>query len=355
MKLAIMLPNWVGDACMATPTLRALREGLQEFDEVCWVGRPAPLMVLEGLPWADTRLMYKPRARGGDLLSRRGLVRELRRRQFDAVVLFTNSLSSAAIAWLSGIPRRIGFARDGRSWLLTDRIPVIDGHRNAHTDPCIDTYLRLASHLGCDVSDRRMELAVTDKDRNQTDELWRTVGFEDHRFTVLMNTGAAIADTKRWPVEHAAATARALSRQYGAQVLIHCGPAERGIADEVQARAGEPRVRSMGCMTTLPLGLSKGAIHRSDLVISTDSGPRHMAVAFGKPIVTLFGSVSAALTTTYNRPETILSLGLACQPCGKYQCPLKHARCMKDLDSQRVLNAAMKIIEDSLGMLRRAS
>jgi heptosyltransferase-2 len=355
MKLAIMLPNWVGDACMATPTLRALRAGLREFDEICWVGRPAPLMVLDGLHWADSRLMYKPRARGADLLSRRGVVRALRQRHFDAVVLFTNSLSSAAIAWLSGIPRRIGFARDGRSWLLTDRIPVIQGERNAYTDPCIDTYLRLASYLGCDVSDRRMELAVTEEDRKLTDELWRQVGFQHDRFTVVMNTGAAIADTKRWPIEHAAATARALSQQYGAQVLIHCGPAERSIADEVQARAGESRVRSMGCIPSLPLGLSKGAISRSDLVISTDSGPRHMAVAFGKPIVTLFGSVSAALTVTYNRPETILSLGLACQPCGKYQCPLKHARCMKDLDSQRVLNAALKIIEDSPWMLRRAS
>jgi heptosyltransferase-2 len=198
-------------------------------------------------------------------------------------------------------------------------------------------------------------LAVTEEDRNRTDELWRQVGFQDDRFTVVMNTGAAIADTKRWPVEHAAATARVLSRQYGAQVLIHCGPAEREIADEVQARVGEPRVRSMGCIPSLPLGLSKGAIERSDLVISTDSGPRHMAVAFGKPIVTLFGSVSAALTATYNHPETILSLGLACQPCGKYQCPLQHARCMKDLDSQRVLRATVKIIEDSPGMLRRAS
>jgi len=355
MKLAIMLPNWVGDACMATPTLRALCEGLREFDEICWIGRPAPLMVLEGLPWADSRLMYKPRARGGGVLSRRGMVRELRRRQFDAVVLFTNSLSSAAIAWLSGIPRRIGFARDGRSWLLTDRIPVIDGDRNAYTDPCIDTYLRLASYLGCDVSDRRMELAVTEEDRKLTDQLWEQLGFRDDRFTVVMNTGAAIADTKRWPIEHAAATARVLSRQYGAQVLIHCGPAEREIAQEVQARVGESRVRSMGCMPALPLGLSKGAIQKSDLVISTDSGPRHMAVAFEKPIVTLFGSVSAALTTTYNRPETILLLGLTCQPCGKYQCPLQHARCMKDLDSQRVLRAAAKIIEDSPGMLRRAS
>jgi heptosyltransferase-2 len=355
MKLAIMLPNWVGDACMATPTLRALREGAADYGEICWVGRPGPLMVLDGLPWADSRLMYKPRARGGDLLSRRGLVRELRRRRFDAMILLTNSLSTAAMAWLGGIPRRIGYARDGRSWLLTDRIAVVDGDRNAKTDPCIDTYLRLAAHIGCNASDRRMELVATEADQQSADALWKTVGFEADRLTIVLNTGAATADTKRWPIEHAVATARALTGRYGAQVLVHCGPAEREIADTIQGRAGDPRVRSMGCVPSLPLGLSKGVIERADLVISTDSGPRHMAVAFNKPIVTLFGSVSPSLTQTYNRPETILSLGLECQPCGEYQCPLKHARCMKDLDSQRVIAAAVKIIEESPKMLRRAS
>jgi heptosyltransferase-2 len=355
MKLAIMLPNWVGDACMATPTLRALRHGAKEFQEICWIGRPGPLMVLDGLPWADARIVYKPRARGGEILSRRGLVREMRRRRFDAMVLITNSLSTAAIAWLAGIPRRIGYARDSRSWLLTDRIPIIEGGRNAYTDPCIDTYLRLAAYLGCDVSDRRMELAVTDQDRQRTDMLWDKLAFETDRLTVVLNTGAATADTKRWPIDHAVATAKSLSRCYGAQVLVHCGPAEREIADAIQARAGDPRVRSMGCLSSLPLGLSKGVIERADLVISTDSGPRHMAVSFNKPIVTLFGSVSPDLTQTYNRPETILAMGLDCQPCGKYQCPLKHARCMKDLDSQRVIAAAAKIIEESPKMLRRAS
>ncbi len=355
MKLAIMLPNWVGDACMATPTLRALYHGLQEFEEICWVGRPAPLMVLEGLPWADNRIMYKPRGRGSDLLSRRGLVRELRRQRFDAIILFTNSLSTGAIAWLSSIPRRIGFARDGRSWLLTDRIPIIDGDRNAKTDPCIDTYLRLADYLGCGTSDRRMELAATEQDRQLTDALWDKIGFEDRRMTVVLNTGAATADTKRWPIEHAVTVARELTQRYSAQVLVHCGPAEREIAETIQSRAGDPKVRSMGCMSTLPLGLSKGVIERSDLVISTDSGPRHMAVAFNKPVISLFGPIAPSLTQTYNRPETILSLGLECQPCGQYECPLKHARCMKDLDSQRVLSAVAKIIQDSPGMIRRAS
>lgn len=340
---------------MATPTLRALREGLRNFDEICWVGRPAPLMVLDGLPWSDSQTMYKPRARGGAMLSRRGLVRELRRQRFDAILLMTNSLSTALIAWLSGIPRRIGYARDGRSWLLTDRIPLVEGNRDAKTDPCIDNYLRLAEYLGCDISDRRMELAATDADRCQADALWAQIGFDASRPTAVLNTGAATADTKRWPIEHAVAAARELSQRHGMQVLIHCGPAEREIADAIEGRAGDARVRSMGCARDLPLGLSKAVIERSDLVISTDSGPRHMAVAFNKPIVTLFGSVSPALTRTYNQPETILSLGLDCQPCGQYTCPLKHARCMKDLDSHRVLAAASKIIQDSEQRMRRAS
>ncbi|MCU0707289.1 MAG: lipopolysaccharide heptosyltransferase II [Pirellula sp.] len=355
MKLAIMLPNWIGDACMATPALRALRTGNSGLEHVCWIGRPAPMMVLEGLPWCDSTLVYKPRARGAGIFNRRGLAREMKRRRFDAVLLLTNSLSTAAIAWLSGVPRRIGYARDGRSMMLTERVPVIDGQRNARTDPCIDSYLRLADHLGCDISDRRMELTATQHDRQMTEDLWKKIGFRNNCLTIVMNTGAATADTKRWPNHHAVSVAKRLSKDYGAQVLIHCGPAEREVADAIQHDADDPKIRSMGCMTSLPLGLSKGVLERSDLVISTDSGPRHMAVALNKPVISLFGPISPSLTRTYNVPEATLSLGLECQPCGKYKCPLKHAKCMKDLDSRRVLAAATKILQESPTLQRRAS
>lgn len=340
---------------MATPVLRALRSGVAGLEHVCWIGRSAPLMVLEGLPWCDSTLVYKPRARGPGMLNRRGLVREMKQRRFDAVLLLTNSLSTAAIAWLSGVPRRIGYARDGRSVMLTERVSVIDGQTNARTDPCIDSYLRLAEKLGCDTSNRRMELSVTPHDRQLTDALWKQIGFQDDRLTIVLNTGAATADTKRWPNHHAVLVAKKLSAEHGAQILIHCGPAEREVADEIQNSANDSRVRSMGCLASLPLGLSKGVLDRADLVISTDSGPRHMAVALNKPVVSLFGPISPSLTQTYNVPETILSLGLECQPCGKYKCPLQHAKCMKDLDARQVLDAASKILRESPPLRRRAS
>ncbi|MBM3963680.1 MAG: glycosyltransferase family 9 protein, partial [Planctomycetes bacterium] len=171
------------------------------------------------------------------------------------------------------------------------------------------------------------------------------VGFIPERPTILLNTGAATAETKRWPIEHAVRAASELSRQHGYQIMVHCGPAEREIANRIEEQTALPGVRSMGRWTSLPLGLSKAVIERSVLVVSTDSGPRHIAVAMNKPVISMFGSVAPDMTRSYNEPETIVTLGLACQPCGKYECPLKHTQCMNDLDAERVVRAALLSLE----------
>ncbi|MEI8211437.1 MAG: lipopolysaccharide heptosyltransferase II [Planctomycetota bacterium] len=345
MKLAIMLPNWVGDACMATPALRSLHNEQPNLKEFCWIGRPAPLMVLQGLDWATSTICYKPRSKQPSMLNRRKLVAEMRKRRFDAILLFTNSLSTAFIARLAGIPRRIGFARDGRSWLLTDPVPTSNGLFNAYRDPCIVNYLRLANHLGCTSQDRSTHLVTTEDDRDLASKLWQELDFHPSRPTVLLNAGAATAETKRWPMHHAAAAARTLAQQHGFQVLIHCGPAEKEMANNIESHAQHPSVRSMGHWKDLPLGLSKGVIERSQLVISTDSGPRHIAIALNKPVVSIFGSIDPSMTRSFNLPESIVSMGLPCQPCGKYKCPLKHTRCMNDLDAPRVVRATLQAFD----------
>lgn len=337
MKLAILLPNWVGDACMATPAIRAIRTELRDVSELCIIGRPAPVMVLEGLPWVDSSLTYRPRSKGPGMLSRRGLVSELRSRSFDAMLLLPNSLSSGLIAYLSGIRRRIGFAKDGRSFLLTDRVSFQEGDINYRRTPCIDAYLRLAKELGCRSQDRTMELFCTENDRDMANQLWRDVGFSDETPTVLFNTAAATASAKQWPTDQAIRTAKTLAHDYGVQVLIHCGPADRDRANVVEFSCDHPLVKSMGKFKDLPLGLSKGVIEKSALVLSTDSGPRHMAVAMNKKVISLFGPTDPALTQTFNVPETVMRHEMSCQPCGKYECPLVHTNCMHGLQHSRVV------------------
>ncbi len=347
MKLAVMLPNWVGDACMATPALRALRVELPPETSICWVARPGPLAVLEGLTWADQTLCYKPRVKlplnptsGSTILNRRGLVRALRTQRFDAILYLTNSLSTALLGALARIPRRIGYARDYRSWLLTDAIAVCSGEQDARKDPCIDNYLRLVRAIGCSARDQRTELGVLPTDRALASRCLESIGLGTDRELLVINTGAATALTKRWPIDQAAKAAAVLANDLELSVLIHCGPAERENANAIEALADHPGVKSMGRFDDLPLGLSKALIERSRLVVSTDSGPRHIAVAMNKPVVSLFGSIDPGLTRSYNVPETILTMGLACQPCGSYNCRFKHADCMSRLDAARVVRAA---------------
>lgn len=345
-----MLPNWVGDACMATPALRALRTELPAETKIHWVGRPAPLAVLEGLSWSDGTLCYKPGSKqpisksvSGQCqppLNRRGLIRALRSQRFDAILYLTNSLSTAILGALAGIPRRIGYARDFRSLLLTDAIPVRDGTDDARRDPCIVNYLRLAQSIGCIAENKRTELGLLPSDQTLAQHCIDSIGLPTDRELVVLNTGAATALTKRWPIEQAAATARELACDLGLAVLIHCGPAERENANAIESLANHPCVKSMGHFDQLPLGLSKALIARARLVISTDSGPRHIAVAMNKPVVSLFGSIDPELTRSYNSTETIVTLGLACQPCGSYDCRFKHANCMSHIDSPRVVRAA---------------
>lgn len=331
---------------MATPTLRALRTELPPETSICWVGRPGPLGVLEGLPWADSTLCYKPRSKS--LLNRRGLIRSLRQTQFDAILYLTNSLSTAMIGALAGIPRRIGYARDFRSWLLTDPIAVKSGSLDARKDPCIDNYLRLAQAVGCTATNKQAELGVLPSDTALAERCIESLGLEPHRDLMVLNTGAATAPTKRWPIEQAAHTAARLAQDLELSVIVHCGPAERDNADAIETLAANPRVKSMGRFPDLPLGLSKALIARARLVVSTDSGPRHIAVAMNKPVVSLFGSIDPGLTRTYNVPETVVTLGLECQPCGSYDCRFKHANCMNQLDADRVVRAAKAAYANSI-------
>ncbi len=347
MKVAILLPTWVGDTCMATPTIRAIRDGMPEIQELCAVGRYAPVAVLEGCPWIDSTITYKPRARDPKVVSRRGLVSKLKSRSFDMIVLFPNSLSAGLISFFSGAKRRVGYAKDGRTWLLTDPIPQRDKQTDHRKSPTIDYYLNIARHLGCSNENREMQLIVSESDRDQARSLLTQFQFSWDKPTVLFNTSSAAAESKLWPVGHASRTAKQLASRYGIQIVVHCGPADRDRANAIAYGASHPLVKSMGQVADIPIGLSKGMIEQASVVLSTDSGPRHMAVALNKRVVSLFGPMDPELTRTYNRPESALKLPMDCQPCGKSKCPLVHNNCMHGLTYPMVVDAILKQLKIS--------
>ena len=341
MRLGVFLPNWVGDVVMATPAIRALRK-LAGDGQLVGVMRPYVAEVLAGSQWFNESIVYAKKEKAPTADLQWPAVRaQLRAARLDAVVLLTNSLRTAWMAYRSGAPERIGAAGNLRSPLLTTRVYAPRRGWRRLELPTIEGYLQVAQAAGCAPESTRLELATTAADERAADAAWRRLGLPAERRVAVFNTGGAFGAAKDWPAEHFAALARRIAQRHDLHVLINCGPAEREAARAVAAAAGDVRVASLADEPQLPIGLTKAAIRRARLLVTTDSGPRFFGVAFGVPTITLFGPTSTQFTRTYSEHETSLSLGLDCQPCMERTCPLQHHRCMRDLSVDRVYAAAI--------------
>ena len=328
--LAAFLPNWVGDAVMATPALRALRRRYPAAALTAVCRRPVG-DVLAGTGLADAVLNLP---KDGPGLWR--ATAQLRENPADLAVLFPNSLRAAAVAKMGGAKRTVGFARDGRGWLLTD--PVPPGDRRAPS-PTLLSYNKLAVAAGCDDPGTVTDAAVTPADERAFGAL-----LGEHPVLrggyVALNPGGAFGAAKHWPTAHFADLARRIAATLNRGVLVLCGPGERAVAAEIAALAADGRVVSAGAQRggdrALSLGLTKAAVRSAELLVTTDSGPRHFAGPFGTPCVTLFGPTHIAWSETFHPHAKHLQIAVDCGPCQQRVCPLGHHRCMTELTPDRV-------------------
>jgi len=329
---------------MATPALRALRSHYAEA-RLIGVMKPYVADVFAGGDWFD-EILY---ANGGPWSQ--GVLAaawQLRRQSIDVVVLFSNTFRSALTAWLGGCRRRIGYARYGRSLLLTDALPPLrDDLGRRKPSPVLDAYNLLAKRAGCPRPTRFMELFTTSADERAADQVWERGQLEDYSEVICLNSGAAFGAAKHWPSGYFAQLARRLAEERGSGVLVLCGPNERELASDIATRACHPNVHALADLSAptvpdgprLSLGLTKACVRRADLLVTTDSGPRHFAAAFDRPVVTLFGPTHIEWTETYHPRAVNLQKRVECGPCQLRVCPLDH-RCMLHLSPDEVYSAA---------------
>ncbi len=343
---------------MATPSLRALRQQFVDA-EIVGVMRPYVADVLAETTLLDRILIHESR---GNQPNRTGwgFRPSLRRERFDLAVVMPNSFRSAWLAWASGAKRTLGFARNGRSLLLTDPIPAPS---LATPHPVLDELLQLVAQLGCRALSRRMELATSPQDEQRLVEFWQRHFDPNTRrricknsdiessdrlnsceFSyVCLNTGGAFGAAKDWPIEHFTELARRIAADLGRTVLIVCGPNERTVAQHIVANVKHPQVVSL-TDEPVSIGLTKVAIRHADLLITTDSGPRHFAAAFDVPAITLFGPTHIAWSETFHPHATHLQLPVDCGPCQQRVCPLGHHRCMRDLSVDHVFREVIRVL-----------
>jgi heptosyltransferase-2 len=342
MKVVIFCPNMIGDTVMATPAFRALRRGLAGAT-ILGVIRPQSAPTLDGAPWFDGLIGLDHKARDPRVRTW-AVLRRLRAERADLAVLFPNSIRTGLLAWLAAIPRRVGYDRGGRRLLLTDRLSYPSGRDGRRVPtPIVESYLALARHLGCPVDSVRPELFTTAADESRADGAWTALGLSRDEPVVCINTGGAYGPAKNWPPEYFGRLARRIAEDDGRPVLFVCGPSERSTVRAIVASAAHPRVVSLAGFD-LSIGLTKASIRRSSLLITTDSGPRHFATAFGVPVLTLFGPTHVAWTRTYHPQALHIHHPVDCGPCQKPVCPLGHHRCMRELTPEAVYQAAQRFL-----------
>jgi heptosyltransferase-2 len=321
-RILVYLPSWLGDTIMATPTLRLLRSACPRSVIVA-LGRPGMDDLLAGSDCVDDVIIGD----GRSLMGPAKLAGRLKPMRIDAALLLPNSFASAMTVRLAGIPRRVGYDRDGRGLLLTESLSA-----PKRTQPqwasagwmpisAVEYYLRGARALlsllrregfpiadlpeGWDVEGSRaapaMELPLTDAQDRHAAQVLQAGGIAPGQRFALLNPGGNNPD-KRWPVERFAGVAHHVINTHGLSVAINGAPSESELVSLIRTSIAlnhpddESRV---ACLSELggTIGSLKGIVRRSALMVTNDTGPRHMAAAFGTPCVTLFGPTDPRWTT----------------------------------------------------------
>ncbi len=344
-QILVVVPNWVGDVVMAGPALAALRFSFPD-SRIRLLLRGYVRQVLDGCDWFDDVLTWSA-ARG--LRRERenlDLVAGLRRDRPDMAVLLTNSFRSGLLTWLAGIPRRVGFARDGRGWMLTDKLRPLRRDGRYVPTSVVQSYCDLAERAGATATDRRLRLAVTDEQQDQAAAVRAAHGLPDGQPYAVLNPGAAFGAAKAWHPERFAAVARHLRKTFQLPSLVVGAPSERPLLERI---AAESDTSARVCLDPgTSLGSLKPLIRDAAVLVCNDTGPRHYGIAFGTPTVTIFGPTHQAWTTSDAPREVALQAEVPCGPCQLRVCPLDH-RCMNEITVEQVVGTIGRLLPVQLG------
>lgn len=335
-KILVRLPNWVGDVVMATGVLRRLREAAPQA-EIVLEGRGFLRGLLAGLDSFDDFLPGPAKGFG----AARKHAKLLRARGFDIAVLLPDSARAALPAALARIPVRVGYSRDLlRRTLVTIPLPPPREGRSRKAVPMPERYMAILRALGVEGDAAPAELAVDSAADAALAERLRAHGVDPEGKLLVVNPGASFGASKLYPPTQMAQAARHLAEREGLSVVMAPGPGEEGIARQVAAGLDDALVLDEPVTS---LGELVALTARAALVLSNDTGPRHMAVALGRPVVTLMGPTDPEHTNYQLERQRVLREDVDCAPCHKKDCPIDH-RCMTRLDPQRVVAAGRELL-----------
>jgi lipopolysaccharide heptosyltransferase II len=330
-RILIRSSNWLGDAVMSVPAVRAIKAGRPDAHITVAVPSKIASMwklvpeVSEIVPLANKSLL--------------ATVRSIRRQsRFDVVILFPNSLRAALETWLPGIPRRVGYRGHFRRWLLNQIICQRD--TPGPIEHQADRYLRVARELGASVQDNCREALPRDRDISDGTA---TVPSGNERVKLALSPGAEYGHAKRWLPKRFAEVAAAVVAKLSVQWILLGTPKDMAVGETIARTLGHSCVNRIG-QTTLEQLIDE--LRECRLLLTNDTGTMHLASLLGVPTVAIFGSTEPRLTGPLGDGHIIVRHQVECSPCSLRECPIDF-RCMKAVSVDEAINGVLSILQRS--------
>lgn len=334
-RIMIRAANWVGDAIMTTPVVRAVRKNFPEA-RITVLAKPWVIPVYEHNPYIDSVMVYENTGRHKMGLGTLRLAGDLRQHRFDLGVLMQNAFEAALISFLGGVRERLGYNTDARGFLLNRAVKLDPALKKGHL---IDYYISILKKAGLDDDGRHLDLFISHSDRDYADDFLKNEKITSP--VIGINPGATGGTAKQWFPERYAALAAGLSEKYGTRVLVFGGPKDRELGSKITGEAGKGSCINIAGMTTL--GQAFALIERCSLFVTNDSGLMHAAAALNIPQAAVIGSTDHVATSPVGTNSVIVRKPVPCSPCLKDVCPTDH-RCMDLVSVDMVMETCDRLL-----------
>lgn len=330
--------NWVGDAVMTLPAVKALGDAFPK-SRLTVLTRPWAMPVYQNQPKVAEVLAHDRDGVHRGLTGRLRLARELAAENFDLAVLFQNAFEAALITALARVPERWGYARDRRSPLLSRAVRLEPADLFIHES---FYYLQILERSGLPAPFSLPRLALRPEDRRAAGDLLLQAGVRPGEFILALAPGASFGSAKRWPVDNFRRAAELIMESRPGRVMILGGPGEAEAAARLEEALPD---RPLNLAGKASLALSMALLSRASLLLTNDSGLMHIGGALNVPLAAVFGPTNPLTTAPLGRARLIRSAA-ECAPCLKRECPLPRRICFDDVTPERVAAAALDLVEE---------
>ncbi|MCX7816204.1 MAG: lipopolysaccharide heptosyltransferase II [Syntrophales bacterium] len=335
-RILIRGTNWIGDAVMTIPAIRAIRKAYPEA-YIGVLAKPWVADVYQLLPEVDeTVYFYDPGIHQGAIGKIR-LARELRKKEFDIAILLQNAMEAAIITSLAGIKIRAGYNTDLRGFLLTHSVLLRKELKHVHQTLY---YLEMVKALGCQNNETEVKLEPDEDVKRRIVELIDRYDLKNKKI-VGIAPGATYGPAKIWPLERFAKVADLIKERGNTTVLLFGSKNDRRITSMVKSICRHETI-DLGGRTSLREAFA--LISCCNLFISNDSGLMHLAAAFGVPTVAIFGSTNPKTTSPLGPKTKVIYKNVPCSPCLRKKCPTDF-RCMLLITPEEVFESAKELGE----------